>query len=467
MIRPRNWLTTALRLVAGIAIAVPAALLLGASPAAAHPMPHSVVQLDVYKDSVTARLELPVGDLASASGIDLSTIKSSALSTKADAVRTYLAQHIHPTTPVGEAWRVDIGALSLGRAQQTSTGLYRELSAEAVLTPPAGADVRHFTFDYDVIVHQVITHTALVTVRQDWARGQIDDAGTTQVGTIRVDTRTMKVPALKVDLGEGSAWRGFVAMVELGGDHILTGTDHLLFLLILLLPAPLAATSGRWSGLVGARSALGRIGRITLAFTAGHSVALAVTALGRLDIPDWPVEAFIALSILIGAVHAIRPLFPGREALVAGVFGLGHGMAFSFVLAEMHLSAGQLVTSLLGFNLGIELVQLLLVCLALPSLLVLARLRVQPMLRLTGALLTGTAALGWLADRLGLPNPVARAADSAGSHTTPMLTALTVTALAATAWTLTTRRRARPGPAEPPAAACPEPQGADAAPASA
>jgi hypothetical protein len=49
-------------------------------------------------------------------------------------------------------------------------------------------------------------------------------------------------------------------------------------------------------------------------------------------------------------------------------------MAFSFVLAEMHLSTGQLVTSLLGFNLGIELVQLLLVCLALPSLLVLARL---------------------------------------------------------------------------------------------
>ncbi|WP_371674002.1 HupE/UreJ family protein [Streptomyces sp. NBC_00289] len=89
----------------------------------------------------------------------------------------------------------------------------------------------------------------------------------------------------------------FVAMVELGADHILTGTDHLLFLLILLLPAPLAATGRRWGGLVGARAALGRIGRITLAFTAGHSVALAVTAMGRLDIPGRPVEAFIAASI--------------------------------------------------------------------------------------------------------------------------------------------------------------------------
>lgn len=235
-------------------------------------------------------------------------------------------------------------------------------------------------------------------------------------------------------------------MLELGGDHILTGTDHLLFLLILLLPAPLAARAGRWDGLVGARSALTRIGGITLAFTAGHSMALAATALGRLDIPGRPVEAFIAASILVGAIHAVRPLFPGKEALVAGVFGLGHGMAFSFVLAEMQLTTGQLVTSLLGFNLGIELVQLLLVCLALPSLLVLARLRVQPVLRLTGAVLTGTAALGWLADRLGLPNPVARVADSAGSHTTVLLatlTALAVAALAATAWTQVVRRQAR------------------------
>ncbi|WP_151485217.1 HupE/UreJ family protein [Streptomyces albicerus] len=456
MTRPRNWLTTALRLMAGIAIAVPAALLLGAPPAAAHPMPHSVVELDVYQASVAARLELPVDDFSRASGIDLSDTTQATLSGKAEAIRTYLGKHIHPATTQGKAWQVSIGSLSLSRTEQTSTGPYRELVAEAVLTPPAGTDVRHFTFDYDVIVHQVITHTALVTIRQDWAAGQIDGEGATQVGTIRVDTRTMTVPALKVDLGDGSAWRGFLAMVKLGGDHILTGTDHLLFLLILLLPAPLAATGRRWDGLVGARSALGRIARITLAFTAGHSVALAVTALGRLDIPDWPVEAFIAASILVGAIHAIRPLFPGKEALVAGVFGLGHGMAFSFVLAEMHLSTGQLVTSLLGFNLGIELVQLLLVCLALPSLLMLARLRIQPTLRLAGALLTGTAAVGWLADRLGLPNPVARAADSAGSHTTPMLAALTVTALAAIAWTLATRQHARPGPTEPAAATCPE-----------
>lgn len=447
MIRPRTWLTTALlRLVAGIAIAVPAALLLGASPAAAHPMPHSVVQLDVYQASVTARLALPVDDFSRASGIDLNTVASTALPGKAVAIRSYLARHIRPTTLKGRAWQVSIGALSLSRTEQTSTGPYRELVAKAVLTPPAGADVRHFTLGYDVIVHQVVTHVTLVSVRQDWAAGRVEGDGATQVGTIRLDVRHMKVPPLTVDLGEGSAWRGFVAMLELGGNHILTGTDHLLFLLILLLPAPLLAAGGRWRGLAGPRAALRRIGGITLAFTVGHSVALAATALTRFEIPGRPVEAFIAASILVGAVHAIRPLFPGREAVVAGVFGLGHGMAFSFVLAEMHLSTAQLATSLLAFNLGIELVQLLLVCLALPSLLVLARLRVQPALRVGGALITATAAVGWLVDRLGLPNPVARVADSAGSHTTGMLVVLAVGAVAAVGvgvWTLIVRQRAR------------------------
>jgi len=438
---PRISLSTVWRALAGIAVAVPAALLLGAPPAAAHPMPHSVVLLDVHETSVAARLELPVDELRTASGIDLRTAGTADI--PADAVRAYLTAHIRPTTVEGRQWTVRIGALTLSRAEQTATGPYRELVAQAVLTPPAGGDVRRFTFGYDAVIHQVVTHIALVSVRQDWETGRLDEGGdgAEQVGTIRIDTRTMTIPPLAVDLGDGSAWRGFLAMVRLGGNHILTGTDHLLFLLILLLPAPLRAVRGRWRGLLGARAALGRIGWTTLAFTVGHSIALALSSFGRLDIPAWPVEAFIAVSILIGAVHAIRPIFPGREAAVAGLFGLGHGMAFSFVLAEMQLSTGRLALSLLGFNLGIELIQVLLVALALPALLVLARLRIGSRLRIGGALITAAAATGWLLDRLGLPNAVARIADSAGAHTTPMVAGLAVTAALAGAWTVADRRK--------------------------
>ncbi|WP_353963023.1 HupE/UreJ family protein [Streptomyces sp. NBC_00365] len=61
-----------------------------------------------------------------------------------------------------------------------------------------------------------------------------------------------------------------------------------------------------------------------------------------------PGKAFIAFSILVGAVHAVRPIFPGREAVIAGFFGLGYGMAFSLVLADMHLSTAQLAFSLVA-----------------------------------------------------------------------------------------------------------------------
>jgi hypothetical protein len=403
-----------------------AALLLGAPPAAAHPMPHSVVLLDVHETSVTAELELPLDDLSRASGLTATSAP--------DTLRGYLTAHIKPVSPGGQAWTVNVGDLSVSRAEQTSTGPYQEIVATATLIPPAGADLRHFTFGYDVIVHRVVTHTVLVSVRQDWAAGRLSSPA--QVGTIRIDNRTMTVPALEVDLGGGSRWSGFVAMVELGGNHILAGTDHLLFLLILLLPAPLLAAGGRWSGTAGARTAAGRIGRTTLAFTAGHSVALAVSALTHLDIPSWPVESFIAASILVGAIHAVRPIFPGREAAVAGFFGLGHGMAFAFTLAEMRLSTGRLALSLSGFNLGIELVQLFLVALALPVLVVIARTRFGRPFRLAGAGITGLAATGWLIARLGFPNPVATAADSAGTHPAAMLIVLAAAAVAALTWAL-------------------------------
>ncbi|MFD4598189.1 HupE/UreJ family protein [Streptomyces sp. NPDC058464] len=437
-------LSSVLRMAVGSAVAVLAALLLAAPPAAAHPMPHSVLLLDVHEASVTAELELPLSDFSRAAGIALDdTTTAGRLAARTPAIRRYLAAHVRPTTVGGKAWAVAFGALALSRAEQTSTGVYRELTVQATLTPPPGGDVRRFVLDYDAIVHQVVTHTVLVSVRQDWATGRVAGGGrdgATQVGIIRIDTRTMTIAPLTVDLDGGSVWSGTYAMFRLGADHILEGTDHLLFLLILLLPAPLRAAGNRWRGSVGTRTALGRIARTTFAFTLGHSLALAASAFGRLDIPAQPVEAFIAFSILVGAVHAVRPVFPGHEAVIAGVFGLGHGLAFSLTLAEMKLSTTQLTLSLAAFNLGIECMQLLLVLLALPGLICLVRLRRHSAVRNACVLLTAGLALGWLLDRSGLPNPVARAADSAGTHTSQLLLVLFSTALLASLWMITHRR---------------------------
>ena len=90
-----------------------------------------------------------------------------------------------------------------------------------------------------------------------------------------------------------------------------------------------------------------------------------------MTLPPAPVEVAIAVSILVSAMHALRPLFPGKEAWVAGGFGLIHGAAFASVIAEQSFDAWHRTLAMLGFNGGIEIMQLAVVAAVLPALLLL------------------------------------------------------------------------------------------------
>jgi hypothetical protein len=193
---------------------------------------------------------------------------------------------------------------------------------------------------------------------------------------------------------------GVPSMFRLGMRHIAEGTDHLLFLLALLLPAPLLAVRSHWAGFGGLRHSLIQILRVVTAFTLGHSTTLALGASGLVSIPERPVEVLIALSILISAAHALRPLFPGREPIIAAGFGLVHGLAFATTLQNLGIGAWQRIASILGFNLGIETMQLVVVAAILPSLIILSQTPAYNVFRFTGALFAGFASLGWIIERL-------------------------------------------------------------------
>lgn len=393
-------------------------------PASAHVVPSSSVRLDVDDTGIVATVDIPVDDLEVASGIDLGEGTQADIDANADALEAYLTEHFTPTSDDGESWSVTEGdALTVSSAgDAATTGIYEQVETSFTLTPPDGEEVSDgFDLGYDAVVERVATHTAIVTVASDST--DEDFSGAYTVGTVQRDTVTNTVEPLHVDLDSGGEATGFVDMVKLGIQHIREGTDHQLFLLTLLLPAPLLARARRWSGTVTGRRTVRRIAATTLAFTLGHSVTLALGALG-VPAPQQLVEAAIAVSILVAAIHAVRPVFPGREVAVAAGFGLVHGLAFSTTLRALDLSGMQLVLALLGFNLGIELMQLAVVALVLPPLAVLARTRCYRWLRVTAATAAGVAALGWLADRLGVGNPVASAADQLGVAASPILLAL-------------------------------------------
>jgi hypothetical protein len=210
---------------------------------------------------------------------------------------------------------------------------------------------------------------------------------------------------------------GVASLFRLGMRHIAEGTDHLLFLLALLLPAPLLAAGSRWTQFAGTRHSLLQILKVVTAFTIGHSITLALAALGFVHAPSRPIEILIAVSILISAIHALRPLFPGREAIIAAFFGLIHGLAFAATLNQLGLGRWERVAGILSFNLGIEAMQLLVVAAILPSLLLLSQMRVYSVLRIAGALFAGIASVGWIAERLlGMHAPVDVLADSVARH---------------------------------------------------
>jgi hypothetical protein len=202
-----------------------------------------------------------------------------------------------------------------------------------------------------------------------------------------------RLPAVARDLA------GIGNMFRLGLRHIAEGTDHLLFLLVLLVPAPLISVASRWAGPAGLRHSFMHILKVVTAFTLGHSLTLALAAFGFVMLPSRPVEVLIAVSIFVSAVHAIRPLFPGREPAIAAIFGLVHGLAFAATLGQLGLHRWARLANVFGFNVGIEAMQLVVVAAILPSLLLLSRTRVYTWFRVGGACFAAIASAGWILER--------------------------------------------------------------------
>ena len=156
---------------------------------------------------------------------------------------------------------------------------------------------------------------------------------------------------------EASLGGHFLQFLRLGILHIFTGTDHVLFLLGLLL----------------AGGTLLEVVKIVTAFTAAHSLTLSLAALGLVHLPSRLVESAIAASIVFVALENLLRRGLDRRWLVSFGFGLVHGFGFAAVLAEMHLPRAGLLSSLLAFNGGVEVGQIAVVAAVLPLLALLRR----------------------------------------------------------------------------------------------
>ncbi len=392
-----------------------AILIFGKATIFAHQQPTTIVLLDIIPDKVSMELQIPLTELELAFGNNVTQNTETLVERLSPQLKDYLKSHIRPMTG-NQAWTVDVTEIKVAKAEQIQSGKYQEIIAHLNLTPPENVGTRQFTLNYDVIMHQVVTHSALVSIRSDWETG-IASEQPVAAGVIAIDTGTAQVFPLEINLEKGDLRQGFVGMIKLGIRHIKEGTDHLLFLLVLLFPAMLlvqskkpiakhvgftaeAVTLNRWGEFGGSKYSISRLLKIVTAFTVGHSITLLIGALGWLKLPQQPVEILIAVSILVSAIHAIRPIFAGKETYVATGFGLVHGLAFATVLSDLNLNAGQMALSILGFNIGIELMQIFVITLIMPWLILLALTPAYKFVRIIGASFAAIAAVAWIVERV-------------------------------------------------------------------
>jgi hypothetical protein len=389
-----------------------------APPVPAHSMNQAALLLDFRDSAIDAELQLPAERLQSILGPQ-------------ETASAYILNGLSASLPDGRRFAIEpLAAPFLLRTE----GVWYAV-ARVRLIPPAGGGTELVDLHCGVLLDRIPSQEVLVSIRTDWRAGTL--ASEPQLaGVLRGSNQT-----IRFDRRRGNWWNGFASVFRLGMRHIAEGTDHLLFLLVLLLPAPLLVMCGRWMEYADIPECLLQVGKVVTAFTAGHSLTLAVGALNVVHVPGRPVEVLIAASILISAVHAFRPLFPGREAMIAGGFGLVHGMAFATTLAELGLSRGERVASILGFNLGIEAMQLVVVAAALPSLILLSRSGFYAAIRITGAVFAGAVAAAWIAQRLwDLPNPADALVTALAQRAGWIAAGLTLLGLFAQASTLLRRR---------------------------
>src|SRR4051812_1754833 len=308
------------------------AMLVYAAPAAAHPVPFSYLDLRLGADGVSGTLTIHVFDAAHELAIDPPErlLDPPAAAARASALQALLASRLSMeagTEPLQIAWG-PIEVLSDNQSLRLpfTAGPGSDRGQTRVRPPILGLNVALFPYDPK--------HQTFVNVYEDAALKQqvILDASRTSfeyfsgspAGTLAVVQR-------------------FVAA---GIHHILIGPDHILFLIGLLLLG----------------GSVRRLALVVTAFTLAHSVTLSLAVLGLFSPPARVVEPAIALSIVYVGIDNLL-VRSGRDlrAWIALGFGLVHGLGFASVLREMDLPRRALAWSLVSFNVGVEVGQLLVV----------------------------------------------------------------------------------------------------------
>ncbi|AOE49245.1 HupE/UreJ family protein [Kangiella sediminilitoris] len=260
----------------------------------------------------------------------------------------YLTNHIHLRTqsePCRIEWADNVSLVDS----------YGELLLRQPLTTQCNG---HFSLQYQALFDTTNSHKLLI----NWLLKN----GQTQTVIDSPDF------VWNVDAGTNSGWETFLFYLYQGMIHIWIGLDHVLFLLILLFHFKWSYEQNTKQQKPVRRLKLKPLLWLITGFTLAHSITLTLTALGLIDIsPKW-AEVGIAFSVAFAALNVFTNWIK-RIILMTMGFGLLHGLGFAGALSSLGLSKSHQVTSIVGFNLGVEIGQIAILLIAVPMLLLISQ----------------------------------------------------------------------------------------------
>ena len=325
-----------------------AMLLLSANLASAHKASDAYLQIDATAQGTTVRLDIALRDLEAA--LDIDTDQDGKLTwgeVKAawPAIEQYALAGL---TIAGCPLRAVERAL-----ERRNDGAYAVLMLSSACALPAVP-----TISYTLLREVDPTHRGIVKLQRPGQPVVLMLLDPTQAAAASGALAASGAGAAAAPPApSASAW-GFLRD---GIHHIVTGYDHVLFLLCLLLPSVMRRTPQGWHPVERFSQAVLPVVGIVSAFTVAHSITLALAAMKVISLSPAFIEPAIAVTIILAALDNVWPIFPVRRVVVTFFFGLIHGFGFANVLSELNLPTSQFVWALLEFNIGLELGQLMIV----------------------------------------------------------------------------------------------------------
>lgn len=374
-------------------------LLLGAlypPTADAHARRENYVWVNIELDHVAGRFEINKKDIKSKLGIELDVPGADALETlknTAPDVQAYLLQNFSLSYN-GE--RKEIQFLEPSYFDDNGSPFVQYHYRTEGVPEDDHIQLTNTIFLSDEFLKKDPLHRSLIVLEHNRYRGlEFGHESTTLVfgpHLREADLNVADPPGILI-------WKDFFHQ---GLLHIWLGLDHMLFLVSLLLTTVLIRQGSSWEPVSRARDVVINTLKIVTIFTISHSITLALAVLGLVNVPAAPVEAIIALSIIVVSLNNVFSFFKAHTWILILVFGLIHGLGFASAMGDLQFRNVQIEKILVMFNIGVEIGQVAVVLLILPILFLLRTKQYYRQIIMPGiSLLSAALASFWMGSRLG------------------------------------------------------------------